>query len=242
MRLCNPDNLIEWQVIEPPKFKKDWCGSLVQVANFERESRTCSTRHISLPPDGGVCSIARRSNDYGGGEFKLELHWHCPACNSVHTAFIPESWIAEGKACFVKAVGIADYTHNLVEVGRPLVYLAAPYSDPIPAKRAARANISSQCAGWLMGKGFSVFSPLSMRHAIAQEAPDIATDFAAWSEPCLRMLEIADAFCVLLLDNLRHSIGLRAELDMARKLGLPCNQITLEEEGFSLLPHPKWWA
>lgn len=240
MILCNPDNLIEWQTIAPPKFKKDWCGCLVQVPNFERNAAYRSCKF--LPPDGGVCSIARRSNDYGGKEFKLELEWHCPACARAHTAFIPESWIDEGKASFVKAVGLADYTHNLIDVRAPLLYLAAPYSAPEPAKRAARANLSSQCAGWLMSKGFSVYSPLSMGHAIAQEVPTVATDFAAWSEACLRMLEVSDAFCVLLLDNVYHSVGVRAELEMARKLGLPCNQIKLEEEGFSVLPTPKWWV
>ena len=33
MRLCNPDSLIEWRKVEPPRFKKDWPGRLVQAAS-----------------------------------------------------------------------------------------------------------------------------------------------------------------------------------------------------------------
>ena len=32
----------------------------------------------------------------------LELEWHCTFCGSTHRFYIPESWIAEGKAVFVE--------------------------------------------------------------------------------------------------------------------------------------------
>lgn len=32
----------------------------------------------------------------------LELEWHCTFCGSAHRFYIPESWVAEGKAVFVK--------------------------------------------------------------------------------------------------------------------------------------------
>lgn len=243
MRFCNPDCLIEWRPVEPPRFKKDYVGKLVRVAEFSR-------RHLSdsmgLPPDGAVCEITRRSNDFGGGEFKLTLRWHCPTCDRAHEKLIPEVWIAEGKIRFVEPTGLADYTQALDDERPAMLYLATSYSHPDPAKRAARANLASECAGWLMRRGWSVASPLSMGHAIWTAYPNLETNFAAWREPCLRMLEMSDALVVLLLDGIRESVGVAAEIDHARKLGIPCNQIKLagNEKGgepFEVIPNPKWW-
>ena len=66
MRFCNPDCLIDWRVVEPPRYKKDYVGKLVRVTEFDRRYLSDSA---ALPPDGAVCKITRRSNDYGGGEF-----------------------------------------------------------------------------------------------------------------------------------------------------------------------------
>lgn len=248
MRLCNPDCLIEWREVEPPRFKKDYVGKLARVDTFP-------ARHYSegphLPPDGAVCEITRRGNDYGGGEFKLTLEWRCPACDKPHENLIPESDIGAGNLHFVEAAGLADATQAL-DLDRPaLLYLATSYSNPDPAKRGAHANLASECAAWLMRKGWSVVSPLSMGHAILQadrELGEAAAGFEAWREACLRMLESSDALVVLLLDGMRESVGVAAEIDHARKLGLPCNQVRLpgEEaaqrgERFEVVARPRWW-
>ena len=109
----------------------------------------------------------------------------------------------------------------------------------------------SSGAAWLMAAGWHVISPVSMGHAIACAADAgtaIAPDFARWREVCLRMLEASDALVVLLLDGIRQSTGVAAEIDHARRLGLPCNQISLagEEaskrgEPFEIVPNPQWW-
>lgn len=247
MRLCNPDCLIEWREVPPPKFKKDYTGKLVRVDTFPRNF--ADGPH--LPPDGAVCELTRRGNDYGGGKFQLTVEWRCPACDRPHEGFIPESDIDSGNLHFVEAAGLADATQAL-DLERPaLLYLATSYSNADPAKRGAHANLASECAAWLMRKGWSVVSPLSMGHAILQadrKLGDQAAGFEAWREPCLRMLESADALVVLLLDGVRESVGLAAEIDHARKLGLPCNQVKLpgEEaaqrgEPFEVVARPRWW-
>lgn len=247
MRLCNPDCLIEWREVPPPKFKKDYAGKLVRVDRFPRNF--AAGPH--LPPDGAVCELTRRSNGYGGGAFQLTVEWRCPSCDWPHEGFIPESDIGSGNLHFVEAAGLADATQAL-DLERPaLLYLATSYSNAEPAKRGAHANLASECAAWLMRKGWRVVSPLSMGHAILQadkELRDQATGFEAWREPCLRMLESSDALVVLLLDGVRESVGLAAEIDYARKLGLPCNQVKLpcEEaaqrgELFEVVARPKWW-
>lgn len=242
MRLCNPDCLIEWRDVEPPRFKKDYVGKLVRVNAFSR----WRPEGPHLPPDGSVCKIVRRSNDFGGGEFKLEVEWRCPTCDRPHEGFIPESDLNSGNLRFVEPVGLADATQALTMDRPALLYLATSYSHPEPAKRAARANLASECAAWLMRKGWSVVSPLSMGHAIIKadsEAGDLASDFQVWREPCLRMLEMSDALVVLMLDGIRESVGVAAEIDHARKLGLPCNQIRLPDDGepFEVVAQPRWW-
>lgn len=247
MRLCNPDCLIEWREVEPPRFKKDYVGKLARVDKFPRHC----PEGPHLPPDGAVCAIARRGNDYGGGEFQLTVEWRCPTCDRPHEGFIPEADLNSGNLRFVEPVGLADATQALALDRPALLYLATSYSHPEPAKRAARANLASECAAWLMRKGWSVVSPLSMGHAIIQadwERGDLSADFKTWREPCLRMLEMSDALVVLMLDGIRESVGVAAEIDHARRLGLPCNQIRLPGEeaanndaSFEVVPLPKWW-
>ena len=242
MRLCNPDCLIEWRVVEPPKYKKDYEGKLLRIKQINHKYRVGA----HLPPDGAVCHIERRYNGGGAGNsFTLEVSWGCPACDSRHRETIPEAWITEGKAHFVEPIGLADATSALGD--HPAVlYLATSYSNPDPAKRAAHAALASQCAAWLMSKGWCVISPLSMGQAIAVEAPTLPTDFAAAQEVCLRMLEASDALVVLLLEGVRESIGVAAEIDHARKLGIPLNQVKMmagEGAGgdFEIISNPKWW-
>ena len=162
MRLCNPDCLIDWAVVQPPRHKKDYEGSLLRVDKFRRYR----PEGAILPPDGAVCQIRRRYN--GGAQFELQLSWRCPACDQPHTEYISEAWIAEDKAHFVEPSGLADATCALGD--HPAVlFLATSYSHPDAARRAARANLASQCAAWLMRRGWCVISPLSMGHAIATE-------------------------------------------------------------------------
>jgi len=245
MRLCNPDCLIDWDPVQPPKYKKDYEGKLLRVGQFNR----CGfgLERAAVPPDGAVCQIKRRYNPGGTGqEFNLDVEWRCPACDHPHTGYVPEAWIAEGKAKFVEPSGLADATYALGD--HPAVlYLATSYSHPDAVKRAARANLASQCAAWLMRKGWCVISPLSMGHAIAAEGAELPSDFAAYQEVCLRMLEASDALVVLLLDGIRESVGVAAEIDHARKLGIPLNQIKLPgpdasgDAQFELIHNPRWW-
>ncbi len=240
MRLCNPDCLIEWQETAAPKYKKDWPGKLLRVREFPR-----GYMKPFLPPDGAVCRINRRYCEFSGGQFTLELHWSCPACGRVHQEGIAESLVQDGQAAFVEASGLADATCALDEARPALVYLASPYSNPDLAVRGIRAARASLCAAWLMNKGWSVLSPLSMGHAIWSAYPALSGDFMAWREPCLRMLESSDALAVLMLDGVETSAGVAAEIDHARRLGIPLNQIRLggpdDGEPFEVVSHPTWW-
>lgn len=240
MRLCNPDCLIDWKPVQPPKYKKDYEGKLLRIPTFARY-RPDGT---DLPPDGAVVCIERRYNN--GSQFEMQVCWRCPACDHPHTGYVPEAWIAEDKAQFVEPSGLADATCAIGD-HPSVLYLATSYSHPDAAKRAARANLASQCSAWFMRRGWCVISPLSMGHAIAVEGAELPSDFAAYQEVCLRMLEASDALVVLLLDGIRESVGVAAEIDHARKLGIPLNQVKLPgpdasgDAQFELVHNPRWW-
>lgn len=240
MRLCNPDCLIDWKPVQPPKYKKDYEGKLLRIPTFARY-RPDGT---DLPPDGAVVCIERRYNN--GSQFEMQVCWRCPACDLPHTGYVPEAWIAEDKAQFVEPSGLADATCAIGD-HPSVLYLATSYSHPDAAKRAARANLASQCSAWFMRRGWCVISPLSMGHAIAVEGAELPSDFAAYQEVCLRMLEASDALVVLLLDGIRESVGVAAEIDHARKLGIPLNQVKLPgpdasgDAQFELVHNPRWW-
>lgn len=244
MRLCNPDILIRWRSVEPPRYKKDYEGRLLRVTGMTRHAWE---QGPAMPPPASVCRIERRFNPGGTKGFELEVSWQCPACAKTHLRTIPESWLTEEKAHFVVPDGIADYSQTIGD-RPPMLYLATSYSHPDPAKRGARANLASECAAWLIRHGWSVYSPLSMGHAIWAAGPDLETDFSAWREPCLRMLEMSDALVVLLLDGIHESVGVAAEIEHARKLGIPLNQVKLPGEdasqageAFEIVHNPRWW-
>jgi hypothetical protein len=46
------------------------------------------------------------SNDVSawGSVRVLRVSWRCPYCAAYHQCYIPESWLAEGKAVFVERV------------------------------------------------------------------------------------------------------------------------------------------
>lgn len=234
MRLCNPDILIDWQAVPPPKFKKDYEGRLLRVLSFTRYTWQ---QGVDMPHDGSVCRVTRRFNSGGAGGFDLELAWHCPACDRAHSRTIPESWIAEGKAEFVNAIGLADYAHNVRDSAPPMFFLTSSYYHPESAKMGARANLTAQCAAWLAQAGHCVVAPILMAHAQG--------DFSIIDhvEVSLRILDVSEALCVLLLDDVRESALVTTQLDYARRIGIPCNQIKLgDADGeFSIIPNPRWW-
>ena len=134
-----------------------------------------------------------------------------------------------------------------------VLYLAAPYSHPDPAVRAARADLASQCAAWLTAMGHNVISPLSMGHHMATAGQEIGlelpVEWARWRVVCLRMLEACDGLAVLMLEGAAESRGVNFELGHARSLGMPCNQLRPvfpgeEREGgcpFAVVQNPEWW-
>ena len=123
----------------------------------------------------------------------------------------------------------------------PTVYLACPYSHPDARIRARRAAAASRAAAQVMATGLDVLSPVSMGHAIGEAAPDLPRDWERWARVCLLMLTCCDALYVLMLEGVRESVGVAAEIRAARELGLPCHQLVPVGDSFELVRQPQWW-
>ena len=105
----------------------------------------------------------------------------------------------------------------------PLVYLAAPYAHTDLKIRDMRAAQATACAAWLMRQGIGVFSPLTHGHPIGITlGPTTYDDWALVDE---RVLAACDAVLVLDLPGATASEGVRRELELARRMGIPARSI-----------------
>lgn len=120
--------------------------------------------------------------------------------------------------------------------GKPLVYLACPYSHPDRAVRVARFEAANRAAGLLMSRGMLVFSPISHTHPIA-ECCDLPLGWEFWHAYDRVFIEHANAIYVLCIDGWMESVGVQAELEIARELGLAVHHVAVhhvDDEGRSV--------
>ena len=116
----------------------------------------------------------------------------------------------------------------MAKVSMKKIYLATPYSHPMQNIRRDRFNEVNIVAGYLMRQGFLVFSPISHAHPII-EAGDLPKGWELWSEYDLTFIEWADEIFVLRQDGWEESVGVTAEIKLAKKLNKPVKYLSLAE-------------
>jgi len=104
--------------------------------------------------------------------------------------------------------------------GCALVYLAIPYSHPDAEVREHRFREVNRVAGDLMRRGEHVFSPISHTHPIALSG-DLPKDWEFWQAYGRAMLRACGKLSVLMQDGWQDSVGVQAEIAIAREMGLP---------------------
>lgn len=106
------------------------------------------------------------------------------------------------------------------------IYLAGPYSHPDAETREARFNELNSVAARLMESGYTVFSPISHSHPIADHLPDERRcSWEFWRGQDFPLLEWADALVVYTMDGWEESVGVQAEIAHAEKLGKPVHHL-----------------
>ncbi len=102
---------------------------------------------------------------------------------------------------------------------RPLVYLATPYSHPELLVMSERFGKVNKAAAKLMREGLHVFSPISHNHPIAVDH-ELPTGWDFWESYDSAYLRCSHRMIVLKLDGWESSVGVSAEIKLAKALGL----------------------
>lgn len=100
-----------------------------------------------------------------------------------------------------------------------MIYLASPYSHPDPAVRAQRFRAACRAAVALLHAGHVVFSPITHSHPLAQHG--LPGNWQFWERYDREFLQRCDEVVVLMLPGWRKSVGVQAEIRIARELGKP---------------------
>jgi nucleoside 2-deoxyribosyltransferase len=108
-----------------------------------------------------------------------------------------------------------------------VIYLASPYSHPDPAIREQRFQAGCQAAAALLRAGHIVFSPVIHSHVLV--AHGLPSDWEFWKHVDREHLERCDEVVVLMLDGWEESVGVAAEIRIARELGKRVRYLTEEE-------------
>jgi hypothetical protein len=97
-----------------------------------------------------------------------------------------------------------------------MIYLASPYSHPDPAVREQRFQAACRAVADLICSGQAVFSPIVHSHRLG-----LPTDWAFWEPFDQAHLVRCDELAVLTLPGWEDSVGVAAEIALARALGQP---------------------
>jgi nucleoside 2-deoxyribosyltransferase len=107
-----------------------------------------------------------------------------------------------------------------------MIYLASPYSHPDPAVREQRFHAACRAAVAMLHTGRVVFSPIAHSHPLAQHG--LPGNWHFWEQYDRAFLERCDEVVVLMLDGWQESVGVQAEIRIARELGMPVRYLASE--------------
>lgn len=103
---------------------------------------------------------------------------------------------------------------------RGLIYLASPYTHPDPAMLYLRYSAAMAARASLINQGHLVYSPIVENHEI-QKRYKLPGEFAYWQRYNEAMIKACHSFAVLQLEGWKESVGVTAELEIARRLEKP---------------------
>lgn len=102
-----------------------------------------------------------------------------------------------------------------------LVYLATPYSHADDQVMHDRFVKACEIAAHLISSGIHVFSPIAHTHPIKVSGRLRDGGWEFWKRYDELMLSKCDILIVWKMDGWKESVGVTAEIEYARKIGLP---------------------
>lgn len=111
-----------------------------------------------------------------------------------------------------------------------IIYLASPYSHPDPAVVEARVAAVTRLTAQLTLACYTVFSPIVHSHPLTQFAA-LPCDWAYWQRHDEYFVRASSELWVALISGWQESVGVRAEIELARRYWLPVRGVHLHEDG-----------
>ncbi|PZR79771.1 MAG: hypothetical protein DI537_40645 [Stutzerimonas stutzeri] len=106
-----------------------------------------------------------------------------------------------------------------------LIYVAAPYSHPVPEVVATRMDLFTRTMAKLIEQGHHPVSPL-MNHFLAEKIEvNFPLSWQYWEEYSSKLLDRCDAMMVITMHGWEESTGVTAEIKMAIERGKPIEYI-----------------
>jgi len=107
---------------------------------------------------------------------------------------------------------------------KTLIYLAVPYTHKNKEVEARRYERITVVSGIMVSLGFYNISPITQSH-VQQEMVELETTWNFWKKVDTLFLERSDEIWVLMLEGWKESVGVQAEIAIAKKLKLPVRYI-----------------
>ena len=108
-----------------------------------------------------------------------------------------------------------------------MIYLASPYSHPYSNIRLLRYHDACRATAYLIQKGKFVFSPIVNSHPLLQFG--LQGNWQHWKEFDAFMIGMCDEMVILKLKGWKKSVGVTAEIQIAKSLGKPISKLSLKE-------------
>ena len=108
---------------------------------------------------------------------------------------------------------------------KPLTYLACPYTSPSGFVRAMRYHAVNRAFVHIMEhQGWNVFSPITHSHPVHELG--LAGNWTYWKKVDTDYLKLSKRLVVLTLEGWQESVGVQAEIKIAKRLGIPILYMT----------------
>lgn len=101
-----------------------------------------------------------------------------------------------------------------------MIYIASPYSHPLPEVRELRAREAAKhSADLLVNRDLHIISPIVHCHEMQRYMADESTSFDVWESYCLRLLAMCESMIILKMQGWHESRGIRAEIEFCFREG-----------------------
>ncbi len=113
-----------------------------------------------------------------------------------------------------------------------MIYLSSPYTHPTKAVQNERFDAVCKAASYFMKRGCHILSPIAHTHPIARYG--LPTDWEFWAAYDTACLKQCKVMWVLMLYGWEKSVGVTAEIGIAKDLGMPIWYVKVCADGYTV--------